>query len=208
LDEIAADAATTLKLTGRKRLSDRVMDVLGRVPRHEFVVSEYADLAYANRPLGIGHGQTISQPFIVALMSDLLDLEGHHIVLEVGTGSGYQTAVLSGLAEKIYSSEIIPDLADNARERLRRLGYDNIDIRIANGRDGFPEQAPFNAIMVTAASPDIPPALVDQLGPGGRMIIPVGPQDGTQYLILLVKDAQGKISERNVLPVTFVPLVN
>ena len=208
MDEIAADAATTLKLTGRKRLSDRVMDVLGRVPRHEFVVSEYADLAYANRPLGIGHGQTISQPFIVALMSDLLDLEGHHIVLEVGTGSGYQTAVLSGLAEKIYSSEIIPDLADNARERLRRLGYDNIDIRIANGRDGFPEQAPFNAIMVTAASPDIPPALVDQLGPGGRMIIPVGPQDGTQYLILLVKDAQGKISERNVLPVTFVPLVN
>ena len=165
-------------------------------------------LAYANRPLGIGHGQTISQPFVVALMSDLLELEDHHKVLEVGTGSGYQAAILSGLAHQVYSTEIIPELAKSAQERLARLGCHNVDIRINNGRDGLPDQAPFDAIMVTAASPDIPPALVDQLAPGGRMIIPVGTQGGAQNLVLLIKSSNGEIIKKNVLPVSFVPLVS
>ncbi len=195
-------------MTGRKRLSDRVMDAISEVPRQEFVKPEDAALAYANRPLGIGHGQTISQPFIVALMSDLLELEDHHKVLEVGTGSGYQAAILSALAGQVYSTEIIPELAKSAQQRLARLGCRNVDIRVNNGRDGLPDQAPFDAIMVTAASADIPPALVDQLAPGGRMIIPVGTQGGAQNLVLLEKSSNGKIIKKNVLPVSFVPLVS
>ena len=208
LDDIAADTADTVHMTGRKRLSDQVMDAISEVPRQEFVKPGDVALAYANRPLGIGHGQTISQPFVVALMSDLLELEDHHKVLEVGTGSGYQAAILSGLANQVYSTEIIPELAKSAQERLARLGCHNVDIRINNGRDGLPDQAPFDAIMVTAASPDIPPALVDQLAPGGRMIIPVGTQGGAQNLVLLIKSSNGKIIKKNVLPVSFVPLVS
>jgi protein-L-isoaspartate(D-aspartate) O-methyltransferase len=163
-------------------------------------------LAYANRPLPIGHGQTISQPYIVAVMTDLLGVDRDDVVLEVGTGSGYQTAILAQLGQHVYTMEIIQELADEARERLQRLGYTNISTRVGDGYYGWEEHAPFDAIMVTAAASHIPPPLLRQLKPGGHMVIPVGGPFLTQQLLLVSKDTDGQITTRQVLPVAFVPL--
>ena len=204
--EIEAEMRETARWTGRARLSPRVAAALAKVRREAFVPPRSADAAYANRPLPIGHGQTISQPFVVALMTELLDLEPDDSVLEVGTGSGYQAAVLAELAGKVFSIEVIPELASSAAAALASEGYANVVLRTGNGGLGWPEHAPFDAIIVTAAAPDIPPALIEQLRPGGRMVIPVGPPHGDQELMLLTKDAAGEVTRRNILPVAFVPL--
>jgi protein-L-isoaspartate(D-aspartate) O-methyltransferase len=196
----------TARWTGRAQLSPRVATALAKVRREAFVPPRSADVAYANRPLPIGHGQTISQPFVVALMTELLDLEPDGGVLEVGTGSGYQAAVLAELADRVFSIEVIADLASSAAAALANQGYDNVVLRTGDGGLGWPERAPFDAIIVTAAAPDIPPALIEQLRPGGRMVIPVGPRHGDQDLILLTKDAAGEVTRRTILPVAFVPL--
>jgi protein-L-isoaspartate(D-aspartate) O-methyltransferase len=204
--EIEAEMGDTARWTGRARLSPHVAAALAKVRREAFVSPRSADAAYANRPLPIGHGQTISQPFVVALMTELLDLEPDDSVLEVGTGSGYQAAVLAELAGKVFSIEVIPELASSAAAALASEGYSNVVLRTGNGGLGWPEHAPFDAIIVTAAAPDIPPALIEQLRPGGRMVVPVGPRHGDQELTLLTKDAAGKVTRRNILPVAFVPL--
>ncbi len=183
-----------------------VLDVLGRVPRHEFVPADQRAHAYENRPLPVGHGQTISQPFIVALMTDLLRLEPADVVFELGTGSGYQAAVLAELAAEVYTMEIIPALATHARKTLERLGYDNVTVRAGDGYHGWPEKAPFDAVIVTAAGDHIPPPLIRQLKPGGRMILPVGGRFFAQQLVLVEKAADGRVTTREILPVMFVPL--
>ena len=183
-----------------------VLEVLGRVPRHEFVPAAQRARAYANRPLPIGHGQTISQPFIVALMTQLLDLKGDETVLEIGTGSGYQAAALAELAPRVYSIEIIAPLAREAAARLKRLGYRNVEVKTGDGYFGWAEQGPFDAIIVTAAAGHVPPPLVAQLKPGGRMVIPVGAPFHTQELVLLSKGRDGRVAMREILPVAFVPL--
>jgi protein-L-isoaspartate(D-aspartate) O-methyltransferase len=180
---------------------------MGKVERHRLVSSREAASAYQNRPLSIGGGQTISQPYIVALSTDLLNPKPTDVVLEVGTGSGYQAAVLAELVSRVYSIELIASLGDAARKRLEELRYGNVEVRIGDGYKGWPEKAPFDAIVVTAAAPRVPQALVDQLKPGGRMVIPVGGETETQYLKLLVKRADGGVDEKRVLPVRFVPLV-
>jgi protein-L-isoaspartate(D-aspartate) O-methyltransferase len=205
--EIEAEMRETARWTGRAQLSPRVATALAKVRREAFVPPHSTDAAYANRPLPIGHGQTISQPFVVALMTELLDLKPHDSVLEVGTGSGYQTAVLAELAGKVFSIEVIPELASSAAAALASEGCSNVVLRTGDGALGWPEHAPFDAIIVTAAAPDIPPALIEQLRPGGRMVVPVGPRHGDQELILLAKDAAGKVTRRRILPVAFVPLV-
>jgi len=206
LQEIERELGDTCELIGRHALDQRIIAALNEVPRHRFVPASLYPFAYENRPLSIGNGQTISQPYIVAIMSELLDLSPLDTVLEIGTGSGYQAAILSRLVRQVYSIEIIAELAEKARLRLRRLGYDNVEIKVGNGRQGWPEHAPYDAIIVTAAAADIPPALLRQLKPGGRMIIPVGPPYQDQELILIKKDAGGTISQRRLLPVVFVPL--
>ena len=206
LQEIAAMARDTGAETGRAVFSARVMAAMAKVPRHRFVPAPYGALAYANRPLPIGHGQTISQPYIVALMTELLDAKPGDAVLEIGTGSGYQAAVLAELVERVYSIEIIEPVGKNAAALLQQLGYKNIETRIGDGYNGWPERAPFDAIIVTAAAPRVPPALVAQLKPGGRMIIPVGGHFMMQYLILVSKETDGKVTTRQMLPVAFVPL--
>jgi protein-L-isoaspartate(D-aspartate) O-methyltransferase len=178
---------------------------MNSTPRHEFVPSHLQDSAYENRPLPIGYGQTISQPYIVALMTDLLKPQKSHHVLEIGTGSGYQAAVLSELVDQVYSMEIVEPLGKQTTDKLNRLEYKNIHTRIADGYDGWPEHAPFDSIIVTAAISHIPPPLVNQLKNGGRMVIPVGTRFQTQYLTLVEKDAKGKITTRQILPVLFVP---
>ena len=208
LSEIAVDANATAKLTGYPVFDDKVMKALQKVPRHVFVSDRDQGLAYANRPLGIGHGQTISQPYIVALMTVLLKLKSSHKVLEVGTGSGYQTAVLAELVENVFTVELIPSLAEGAQKTLKHLGYDNIRFRTGNGRDGWLNYAPFQAIIVTAASEVIPLALIDQLEGGGRMVIPKGPPGGSQQLFLLTKNEKDTVTEKTVLPVSFVPLLD
>ena len=207
LEEIRREFAATATWTGRTAPSPRLMTALARIDRAEFVPPGEAAWAYLNTPLPIGHGQTISQPYIVAIMTDLLDVAPEHTVLEIGTGSGYQAAVLAELARQVYGIEVIPPLATRAAETLRRLGYTNVEVRAGDGHAGWPEKAPFDAIIVTAAGAKIPPALLAQLKPGGRMIIPVGSQDGNQELTLIEKDAHGAINERVVLAVAFVPLV-
>jgi protein-L-isoaspartate(D-aspartate) O-methyltransferase len=187
-------------------IDERVLDAMRRVPRECFVDACEEEHAYANIPLPIGFGQTISQPFIVAFMTDLAKLCPASVVLEVGTGSGYQAAVLATLARRVYSIERIPELARRAEERLRSLGYANVEVRQGNGALGWPEHAPFDAILVTAAAPRIPPALIRQLGAGGRMVIPVGAAWAGQDLLLVEKSADGEITVENVLPVAFVPL--
>jgi protein-L-isoaspartate(D-aspartate) O-methyltransferase len=187
-------------------LSARVLAAMNKVPRHRFVPLDLAGTAYSNRPLPIGLGQTISQPFIVALMTDLLDLEPQHKVLEVGTGSGYQAAVLAELAREVYTIEIVEPLAREAAKRLESLGYRNVHTRSGDGYRGWPEQAPFDAIMVTAGARELPAPLVEQLKPGGKLVIPVGPQLTGQQLLVIEKDASGKTKTRNVLAVRFVPL--
>ncbi len=192
--------------TGRTQLSDRVMTAMGSVPREEFVMPAYRHLAYDNTPLPIEAGQTISQPLIVALMTDLLDPQPSDVVLEVGTGSGYQAAVLAGLVRQVYSVEIVEELAASAANVLARLGYDNVTVRAGDGYAGWPEHAPFDGIIVTAAADEIPPPLLEQLKPGGKLVIPVGEEHGYQELLLIETGEDGEVRERSVLPVRFVPL--
>ena len=191
---------------GDDPFSDAVLEVVGRVERHRFVPPGQVRYAYENRPLPIGHGQTISQPYIVALMTDLLEPGEDDVVLEVGTGSGYQAAVLAELVDQVYSIEIIEALATSAGERLKRLGYDNVTTKLGDGYYGWEEHAPFDSIIVTAAASHVPPPLIEQLKPGGRMVIPVGAQFMTQLLLLLEEDADGKIVTRQIGAVRFVPL--
>ncbi len=208
LDEIEYEAKCTATFTGRKTFSQAVMDAIREVAREKFVPVASRLYAYENRPLTIGHGQTISQPYIVALMTDLLDLTSDSIVLEVGTGSGYQAAILSKIARKVYSIETIGPLFESASKRLLKLGYTNIETHQCNGYEGWEEKAPFDAIIVTAAATHIPQALVDQLKPGGRMVIPVGLPYMSQELMLLTKNNEGQTRVKSVLSVAFVPLVD
>lgn len=202
LAEIIAEAALTAGHTGRAAFSERVLRVVGSAPRHEFVPLELQPYAYLNRPLPIGYEKTVSQPFIVALMTDLLELEEGDAVLEIGAGAGYQAAVLAELARHVYTVEIIEELAQGAERRLRRLGYDNVEVRVANGYYGWAEHAPYDRIMVTAAPDLIPPPLLAQLKPGGRMVIPTGIPD-RQALVLVEKSAAGSLTTREILPVRF-----
>ena len=187
-------------------IAARVLAVMTRVPRHEFVPSGQKPYAYENRPLPIGHGQTISQPFIVAAMTELMNLKPGAVVLEIGTGSGYQAAVLAELAHSVYTIEVVEPLAQQATERLQRLGYANVQTRAGDGYFGWPEAGPFDAIMVTAAAGHVPPPLLRQLKPGGRMVIPVGAQFTTQQLLLIEKNSDGTVKTRQMMPVRFVPL--
>lgn len=207
LEDIDEEVRYTRSMTGRDALDARVMQAMRKVPRAEFVPPDMRHAAYENRPLPIGRGQTISQPYIVALMTDLIAPGPQHSILEIGTGSGYQTAVLAQLCDRVYTVEFVPELALAAAATLDRLGYANIETRVGDGNLGWPERAPFDGIVVTAAAPRIPEALVDQLGNGGRMAIPVGRPHDHQELILITKDAQGKAHARDVLSVVFVPLV-
>ena len=207
LEQVIAETRGTADLTGCSKLSEPVLRALAAVPRHRFVPPAQLAWAYADSPLPIGCGQTISQPFIVALMTELLALDSRSVVLEVGTGSGYQTAMLASLARRVYSVERIPALADAAERRLGELGIANVEIRVADGYRGWEEKAPFDAIIVTAAAAEVPPALVRQLKPGGRLAIPVGPQHRSQDLRVICKDESGASHSRSVLPVVFVPLV-
>jgi protein-L-isoaspartate(D-aspartate) O-methyltransferase len=206
VQEIRQDAQLTSSEIGKDTFNRNVMEVMGTVPRHRFVPQRLRDHAYDNRPLPIGYGQTISQPYIVALMTDLLEVDKDDVVLEIGTGSGYQAAVLSPLVKHVYTMEIIEALGEDAAERLTQLGYDNVTTRIADGYYGWKERAPFDAIIVTAAAGSIPPPLVEQLKPGGRMVIPVGGAFLTQQLMRVEKDPGGQVTTKQILPVRFVPL--
>ncbi len=192
--------------TGTQTIDPRVLAALGRVPRHEFVSSALRNSAYDNRPLPIGHGQTISQPYIVAVMTDLLDVDRGDTALEIGTGSGYQAAVLAELGVKVWSIEIVTTLADEAGERLRRLGYSGVTTRAGDGYHGWPDHGPYDTIIVTAAASHVPPPLLQQLKPGGRMVIPVGAPFQTQQLMLVEKRPDGAVTTRQMMPVRFVPL--
>jgi protein-L-isoaspartate(D-aspartate) O-methyltransferase len=203
---IEATAREIGSAIGRYHIDPRVLEVMGTIPCHEFVPENLRDASYADHPLPIGYGQTISQPFIVALMTDVLNIDHSGVVLEVGTGSGYQAAVVAGLAHQIYTIEIIPQLARDAGDRLHRLGYTNITVRFGDGYFGWPEAAPFDGIIVTAAAGHIPPPLLQQLKPNGRMVIPVGPQLGQQHLTVVQRGVDGRITTRQLFPVRFVPL--
>jgi protein-L-isoaspartate(D-aspartate) O-methyltransferase len=203
--EISADAARVQQLTGKSRLDERVMAAIAKVPRHEFVPIELQPLAYANMPLPIGCEKTISQPFIVALMTDLLDISAEDVVLEIGTGLGYQAAILGELARKVYSMEIIEELGTQAKQRLHRLGFTNIETRMGNGYHGWSEHAPFDKIMLTAAPDLIPPPLLHQLKSGGNMVLPAGLPDA-QQLLLVQKDESGKVGTKEILAVRFSQL--
>ncbi len=195
----------------RTQIADRgitdeaVLEALRAVPRHRFVPDRLADWAYTDRPLPIGHEQTISQPYIVAFMTEAVQPDATDRVLEVGTGSGYQAAVLAEIVDSVYTIEIVPALARTARTRLNRLGYDNVTVREGDGYAGWPERAPFDAIVVTAAPQQVPPPLLDQLAPGGRMVLPVGPVREVQQLTRLTKAADGSITRERLMPVRFVP---
>lgn len=206
LNEIQRDASLTGPLFGTALMDPTVLAVLAKVPRHDFVPADYRASAYDNRPLPIGHGQTISQPYIVALMTDLLHVKKTDRVLEIGTGSGYQAAVLAELAAQVYTIEIIRPLGEQAERTLKSLHYDNVSVRVGDGYYGWPEQAPFDGIVVTAAASHVPPPLVQQLKPGGRMIIPVGSRFFVQQLVLVEKTADGEVRTHQLLPVRFVPL--
>ena len=206
VDEIAAMARSTRQETGRERFAERVMAAMGKVPRHRFVPERVARDAYRNHPLPIGGGQTISQPYIVALSTELINPQSEHVVLEIGTGSGYQAAVLAGLVKHVYSIEIVEPLGKSAADRLAALGYSNVAVRVGDGYQGWPEHALFDGIIVTAAAPFIPEPLVAQLKPAGRMVIPIESPRGGQDLMLVEKNADGTISKRVVLQVRFVPM--
>jgi protein-L-isoaspartate(D-aspartate) O-methyltransferase len=206
VDTIVALTRETAAETGRASLDSRVLTAMNKVPRHRFVPADQEPNAYANRPLPIGNGQTISQPFIVALMTDMLGLKATDRVLEIGTGCGYQAAVLAELAREVYTIEIVAQLAREAAARLAELGYRNVNARSGDGYRGWPAHAPFDAIIVTAAAPEVPPALIEQLKPGGKLVIPVGAQWSGQELRIIEKDQHGKTTTRNALAVRFVPL--
>ena len=205
VDELRADSRRAVEY-GAPPLSEETLAVLGKVPRHEFVPDEQKRNAYQNRPLPIGARQTISQPYIVALMTDLANVAGDDVVLEIGTGSGYQAAVLGELAEHVYTIEIIEMLGERAAVDLERLGYENVTVRVGDGYAGWPEHAPFDAILVTAAPEEVPQPLIEQLAVGGRMVIPVGGQYEIQVLRVLTKTEEGAVQVSDVIPVRFVPL--
>ncbi len=207
ITEIEAEMYTLRDIFGKAKLNASVVKALLNVPRHEFVPDDMQGSAYINRPLSIGYGQTISQPFVVAAMTDMLALCSAARVLEVGTGSGYQTAVLAELVEAVFSVEVVPELAETADVRIKRLGYDNVCVRNSDGWRGWPEHAPYDAIIVTAAAPEMPVDLIDQLKPGGRLVVPIGAPGATQFLTLIEKDIEGKVTVHEGLPVAFVPLV-
>lgn len=193
------------QLEARGITDRRVLDAMRTVPRHEFVPASIRDIAYTDQALAIGHGQTISQPYIVALMCQLLEVESHHRVFEVGAGSGYQAALLGQLAAEVYSVDLVPELVDAAARLVERLGYENVHIIAGDGTLGLPEKAPFDRIIVAAAAPDIPPPLIDQLAPGGRLIAPVGDRF-LQRLVVLTRTAEG-VQSRNSIGCVFVPLL-
>jgi len=205
LAEISAETFHVSDLIGKTALDERVMTAMGKVPRHEFVPIELRRYAYANVPLPIGFDKTISQPFIVALMSDLLDISADDAVLEIGTGLGYQAAILAQLARKVYSIEIIEELGRQARQRLHRQGFTNIELKIANGYQGWSEHAPFDKVIVTAAPDLIPPPLIHQLKAGGKMVVPAGLPDA-QQLVLVEKHGNGRVTAREILQVRFSQL--
>ncbi|MBI3374236.1 MAG: protein-L-isoaspartate(D-aspartate) O-methyltransferase [Betaproteobacteria bacterium] len=205
--EIEALARETRVETGRERFNERVMAAMAKVPRHRFVPPELVRDAYRNSPLPIGRGQTISQPYIVALSTELAEPRTEHVVLEIGTGSGYQAAVLAELVRQVYTIELLEPLGREAAARLAHLGYRNVEARVGDGYQGWPEHAPFDSIVVTAAAPSIPPALVAQLKPGGKLVIPVGSAWEIQQLLVVAKRPDGGTDIRKVLPVRFVPLV-
>ena len=207
VSEIDAMYAETRAETGLAAMSPQVRAAMGKVERHRLVSQAQAGAAYRNHPLPIGSGQTISQPYIVALSTDLLALQPSAVVLDVGTGSGYQAAVLAEIARQVFSIEIVPALAEEARRNLDKLGYGNLEVKVGDGYAGWPEKAPFDAIVVSAAAPRLPMALVEQLKPGGRMVIPLGGEGAMQYLVLVTRRADGGYDERRILPVRFVPLV-
>ncbi|MGZ8095622.1 MAG: protein-L-isoaspartate(D-aspartate) O-methyltransferase [Methylosarcina sp.] len=206
INEIQAGVRATSVMLGRSTLNPGIIEALKKVPRHEFVDEKYRSYAYENRPLPIGHGQTISQPYIVAIMTDLLDVDKTAKVLEIGTGSAYQAAILGELVADVYTVEIVEPLAESAKERLQRLHYNNVHARQGDGYYGWEEAAPFDAILVTAAASHIPPPLIKQLKPGGRMLIPVGDRFNVQQLVLVEKNQNNKVTTRQLLPVAFVPL--
>jgi protein-L-isoaspartate(D-aspartate) O-methyltransferase len=206
VEAIAASVQHSSDYTGRRKLSPAVMAAMATVPREVFVLPQYRDQAYDNTPLPIAEGQTISQPLIVALMTDLLDPAPDDIVFEVGTGSGYQAAVLSRLVKHVYTIEIHEPLADTAARALTSIAYTNVTVKAGDGYAGWPEHAPFDGIIVTAAPDHIPAPLLEQLKPGGKLVIPVGTELGYQELVLIEKAEDGQISRRAVLPVRFVPL--
>ena len=200
-------AMVKTQIESRGVKDEDVLSVMRDVPRHLFIDESLWPKAYSDGPLPIGHGQTISQPYIVAFMTELLRPDTHHMVLEIGTGSGYQAAVLAKLVHHVYTIEIVPELGRNAKAALKRLGYDNISVRVGDGYKGWPEEEPFDRIIVTAAPEKVPEALVDQLKPGGRMVLPVGPRWWGQDLLVIEKDKRGKVVRENTIPVRFVPMV-
>ena len=206
VEQIKSNVQISSDFLKKDQLDARVLDAISKVPRQEFVPEKQRRWAYKNRPLPIGYGQTISQPAVVAIMTDLLQLKQTDRVLEIGTGSGYQAAVLAELVDKVYSIEIVPELAERAAGDLKRTAYDNVILRHGDGYYGWKDAAPFDAVIVTAAASHIPPPLIKQLKPGGRMIIPVGGRFMVQHLILVTKDEAGKVITRQILPVKFVPL--
>lgn len=206
VEEVLADAADTAIYSGISSLAPGVVAAMAKVRRHCFVPSELSSSAYLNRPLPIGHGQTISQPFIVALMTDLLKIRAGERVLEIGTGSGYQAAVLAELGAEVYSIEIIASLWKKAGEQLKSAGYTNVHTRLGDGYDGWPQAAPFDAVIVTAAASHVPKPLIQQIRPGGRMVIPLGEKYAEQSLIYIEKHEDSSIFSRDILPVIFVPL--
>lgn len=207
LDTIRRECYYTSGLTGINAFPEHIMEAMAEVPREDFVPDDLKLYAYDNSPLPIGFGQTISQPYIVALMTALLTPDENKVILEVGAGSGYQAAILAKLVKKVYTIEIIFELAERAEKRLSGLGYDNVEVRQGNGHEGFPPHAPYDGIIVTAAANYVPPPLKDQLKPGGRLVIPVGMPHSTQHLMLIEKDDRGAFCTRDILSVAFVPLI-
>jgi protein-L-isoaspartate(D-aspartate) O-methyltransferase len=206
VETIRAYARSYPSVLGQHGFSERVLQAMGQTKRHLFIPERSCSIAYADKPLPIGLGQTISQPFIVALMTQLAEVAPDHVVLEVGTGSGYQAAILAQLARKVCTIEIIPQLAETAAKALRDLAYDNVSVRLGDGYNGWPECGPFDAIVVTAAPEQPPPALIEQLKVGGRLVMPVGPAYTTQYLTVVEKIGFGNTTTRGVALVRFVPL--
>ena len=205
IEQIEGDVRETRSYTGKASLDESVMRAMARVERHEFIPAEFRGQAYENRPLPIGQGQTISQPYIVALMTDLASVGPDSIVLEVGTGSGYQAAVMAEIVDHVYTIEIVEPLGQQAAATLDRLGYENVTVRVGDGYQGWPEAAPFDAILVTAAPEKVPEPLIQQLKAGGKLVVPVGAEGRTQSLQVLEKEPDGGITTRDVLPVIFVP---
>jgi protein-L-isoaspartate(D-aspartate) O-methyltransferase len=206
IQTIESQVRETSFAIGRNYIDARILRAMGAIPRHEFVSEELRQASYADRALPIGYGQTISQPLIVALMSDVLNVDSTSVVLEVGTGSGYQAAVIAALVRQVYTIEIISPLAQSAAERLQRLDYTNVTVRVGDGYFGWQDAAPFDGIVVTAAAAHLPPPLLQQLKPGARMVIPVGPPFGLQHLTVAERGVGGQIRTRQLFPVKFVPL--